>query len=82
MHAAREIQTRNPSKRSAADPRLRSLDHWDGLNKAKKQPGLCLSESWKAFTLTAFRNTSSATIHCQKLLIAYVLSLHYLEIQA
>ena len=29
MHAPGGIRTRNPSKRSAADTRLRSLGHWD-----------------------------------------------------
>ena len=29
IHAPGGIRTRNPSKRSAADPRLRPLGHWD-----------------------------------------------------
>ena len=31
IHAPGGIRTRNPSNRSAADPRLRPLDHWDRL---------------------------------------------------
>ena len=31
IHAPGEIRTHNPSQRSAADPRLRPLGHWDGL---------------------------------------------------
>ena len=30
IHAAGGIRNRNPSKRSAADPRLKPRDHWDG----------------------------------------------------
>jgi hypothetical protein len=30
IHAACGIQTHNPSKRTAADPRLRPRGHWDG----------------------------------------------------
>jgi hypothetical protein len=29
IHAPDGIRTRNPSRRAAADPRLRPLDHWD-----------------------------------------------------
>jgi hypothetical protein len=29
VHASGEIRTRNPSKRLAADPRLRPRGHWD-----------------------------------------------------
>jgi hypothetical protein len=29
IHAPGEIRTRNPSKRAAADPRLRHRGHWD-----------------------------------------------------
>jgi hypothetical protein len=40
IHAPDGIRTRNPSKRSAADSRLRPLDHWDrlGSNPRTVQP--------------------------------------------
>jgi hypothetical protein len=31
IHASGGIRTRNPSKRAAADPRLRPRGHWDRL---------------------------------------------------
>jgi hypothetical protein len=37
IHASGQIRTRNPSKRSAAVPRLRRLVHWD---RRKSSPGL------------------------------------------
>jgi hypothetical protein len=36
IHALGGIRTRNPSKRSVTDPRLRPLDHWD---RQKSIPG-------------------------------------------
>jgi hypothetical protein len=36
IHAPGRIRTRNPSKRSAADPRLRQLGRWDRLDRPIK----------------------------------------------
>jgi hypothetical protein len=36
IHACGGIRTRNPSKRAAADPRLRPPDHWDRLDGYEK----------------------------------------------
>jgi hypothetical protein len=35
IHTPGKIRTRNPSKRSAADPRLRPLGHWDRLDRTR-----------------------------------------------
>ena len=42
IHTPRSIQTRNPSKRSAADPRLRPLGCWDRL-RSQDRPARCKS---------------------------------------
>ena len=38
IHVPNEFQTRNPSKRSAADPRLRPFGHWDRRNRTRDFP--------------------------------------------
>ena len=44
IHAPGEIRTHNPSKRAAADPRLRPRGHWDRLlsiTDLNKKPKAC-----------------------------------------
>jgi hypothetical protein len=39
------IQTHNPSKQAAADPRLRPRDHWDRLAGGFRKDKLCRNKS-------------------------------------
>ena len=48
IYAPAGIRTRNPSKRSAADPRLRPLGHWD------RQPAQLITNSTCTFLQTMF----------------------------
>ena len=44
IHAPGGIQTRNPRKRSAADPRLRPLGYWDRLKRISDLPACVLRQ--------------------------------------
>jgi hypothetical protein len=56
IHAPGWIQTRNPSKRSATDPRLRSLGHWD-RQESNARP----SSRWHSTSTTTSPRTHSTS---------------------
>ena len=57
IHAPGGIRNRNPSKRSATDPRLRSLGHWDRLGIRSPDSPAC-SEPYTDYAIPAHGRTT------------------------